>query len=65
MASRSIGGTLVAGILVVAPVYLGLLLLLKAIKSLAGLLKPLAGMLPDWLPVIRSCLCYWCCWVAT
>ena len=33
---RSIGGTLIAGILVVAPVYLGILLLLKALKSLAG-----------------------------
>jgi len=48
--SKSVGGTLVAGILVIAPVYLGVLLLLKAIKSLAGLLKPLAGLLPDWVP---------------
>jgi len=48
--SRSVGGTLVAGILVIAPVYLGILLLLKAIKSLAGLLKPLAGLFPDWVP---------------
>jgi uncharacterized membrane protein len=48
--SRSVGGTLVAGILVIAPVYLGVLLLLKAIKSLAGLLKPLAGLFPDWVP---------------
>src|SRR4029077_14271096 len=47
---RSIGGMLIAGILVVAPVYLGILLLLKALKSLAGLLKPVAGLLPDWLP---------------
>lgn len=48
--SRSVGGTLVAGILVIAPVYLGVLLLLKAMKSLAGLLKPLAGLFPDWVP---------------
>ena len=48
--SRSVGGTLVAGILVIAPVYLGVLLLLKAMKSLAGLLKPLAGLLPEWVP---------------
>jgi uncharacterized membrane protein len=48
--SRSFGGTLLAGILVIAPVYLGVLLLLKAIKSLAVLLKPFAGLLPDWLP---------------
>jgi uncharacterized membrane protein len=42
--------TLVSGILVVAPVYLGGLLLLKAMKSLAGLLKPIAGLLPEGLP---------------
>jgi uncharacterized membrane protein len=48
--SGSVGGALVAGILVVAPVYLAVLLLLKAIKSLTVLLKPLAGLLPDWLP---------------
>lgn len=47
---RSFGGTLLAGILVVAPVYLGGLLLLKAMKSLAGLVKPIAGLLPDWVP---------------
>lgn len=48
--SRSFGGTLLAGILVIAPVYLGVLLLLKAMKSLAVLLKPFAALLPDWLP---------------
>jgi uncharacterized membrane protein len=48
--SRSLGATLVAGILVVAPVYLCVLLLLKAMKSLADLLKPIAELLPQWLP---------------
>jgi len=48
--SRSFGATLVAGILVVAPVYLCVLLLLKAMTSLAGLLKPVAELLPQWLP---------------
>ena len=42
--------TLVAGMVVVAPIYLGLLLLLKAMKTLGGLLKPIAGLLPEWLP---------------
>jgi hypothetical protein len=27
-----------------------LLLLLKAISSLAGVVQPIAGLLPDWLP---------------
>lgn len=41
---------LVAGVLVVAPIYLAALLLLKAMKSLAGLVKPFASLLPHWLP---------------
>ena len=48
--SRSFGATLMAGILVVVPVYLGILLLLKATKSLADLLKPVTALLPAWLP---------------
>jgi len=48
--SGSVGRALVAGILVIAPVYLAVLLLLKAIKSLMVLVKPVAGLLPDWLP---------------
>lgn len=41
---------LVAGILVVVPIYLALLLLLKALGSVAGLVKPVAGMLPKDIP---------------
>src|SRR5580765_1306411 len=41
---------LVAGILVVVPIYLALLLLLKALGSVAGLVKPVAALLPDWIP---------------
>jgi uncharacterized membrane protein len=48
--SRSFGATLMAGILVVVPVYLGVLLLLKATKSLADLLNPVTALLPGWLP---------------
>jgi uncharacterized membrane protein len=42
--------TLVAGMVVVAPVYLGVLLLLKAMKALGGVLRPIAKLLPEWLP---------------
>jgi len=48
--SRSFGATLMAGILVVVPVYLGGLLLLRATRSLADLLKPVTALLPQWLP---------------
>jgi uncharacterized membrane protein len=49
----SIGSTLGAGILVVAPVYLGVLLLLKIMQSLAVVVQPLARLLPEWLPAER------------
>ncbi len=42
--------TLVRGLLVVVPVYLALLLLVKAMKSLVGLAKPFAALVPAWLP---------------
>ena len=42
--------TLVAGFLIVAPIYLAALLLLKALKSLIGLVQPIAKLLPAWLP---------------
>src|SRR5262245_13102070 len=45
-----IGRSLGAGLLVVVPVYLALLLLLKGMKSVAGLVRPFARLLPEWLP---------------
>ena len=41
---------LLAGVLFVLPVYLAILLLLKAAKSLGGVVKPLTRILPEWLP---------------
>jgi uncharacterized membrane protein len=43
-------GALITGLLVIVPFYLALLLLLKAMQSLAGLVRPIAALLPDWLP---------------
>lgn len=43
-------GSTLAGLLVLVPVYLAVLLLLKAMKSLAAVVAPLAGLLPAWLP---------------
>jgi uncharacterized membrane protein len=45
--------SLTGGLLVLVPLYLAILLLLKAAKSLAGLVKPFAGLLPDWVPADR------------
>jgi uncharacterized membrane protein len=40
----------VTGIFVVVPVYLAVLLLLKGMQSATSLVRPLARLLPDWLP---------------
>lgn len=48
--AQSFGRRLVAGLLLIVPVYLASLLLLKAMKTLAGLVRPFARLLPDWLP---------------
>jgi uncharacterized membrane protein len=45
--------SLVAGLLIVAPIYLAALILLKAMKSLAGFMKPFTKLLPAWLPATQ------------
>lgn len=47
---QAVGSTLGAGLLVLVPVYLCVLLLLKAMQSLASLVRPIKGLIPDWLP---------------
>lgn len=49
-AREFVTSTLVGGLLIVVPVYLAVLLLLKGMKSAAGLVRPVAALLPDWLP---------------
>jgi len=41
---------IVRGALIVVPVYLAILLLLKAAKSVIGIVHPIAKLLPDWFP---------------
>ena len=41
-------GSIVAGLLVLAPIYLAVLLLLKAASSVLELVKPIVRMLPVW-----------------
>jgi len=47
---RYLLGGVVTGFIVIAPLYLSILLLLKAMASVAGLVKPIARMLPEWVP---------------
>jgi len=48
--AESLTSALVTGLIVVAPIYLGVLLLVKIMQSLAGVVRPVARLLPDWLP---------------
>ena len=41
---------LITGLLVVVPLYLALLLLLKAMQSLVGLVRFFVALFPDWMP---------------
>jgi uncharacterized membrane protein len=49
-AREFITSTVVGGLFIVVPVYLAVLLLLKGMKSVAGLVRPIAALVPDWLP---------------
>ncbi len=49
-AREFITSTVVGGLFIVVPVYLAILLLLKGMKSVGGLVRPIAALIPDWLP---------------
>ena len=49
-AREFITSTVVGGLFIVVPVYLATLLLLKGMRSVAGLVRPIAVLLPDWIP---------------
>jgi uncharacterized membrane protein len=49
-AREFITSMVVGGLFIVVPVYLAVLLLLKGMKSAAGLVRPVAALVPDWLP---------------
>ena len=50
IAREFVTSTVIGGMFVVVPVYLAILLLLKGMKSVAGLVRPVAALVPDWLP---------------
>jgi len=47
---RFLANALIGGVLVVAPIYLAVLLLLKAAQSVAALVRPFTMLLPESLP---------------
>ena len=49
-AREFLASTLVGGLLIVLPIYLAVLVLLKGMRSVAALVRPLTVLLPEWLP---------------
>lgn len=49
-ALASAGKACLTGLLIIIPIYLAILLLLKGMKTVVGLVRPLALLLPEWLP---------------
>jgi uncharacterized membrane protein len=50
IAREFVTSTIIGGVFVVVPIYLATLLLLKGMQSVAKLVRPIAALLPDWLP---------------
>jgi uncharacterized membrane protein len=42
------------GLLIIVPIYLAVLLLLKGMKTVVGLVRPFALLLPDWIPAEKA-----------
>jgi len=49
-AREFIANTLIGGVLIMLPIYLAVLVLLKGLKSVGALVRPLTVLLPAWLP---------------
>lgn len=45
-----VGTTVVGGLLVLVPLYLAVLLFGKLMQAVAGVVKPIASLLPEWVP---------------
>ena len=52
-AREFVTSTVVGGLFIVVPIYLAVVLLLKGMKSVGGLVRPIAVLIPDWLPAER------------
>ncbi len=48
-----ISARIVTGMLIVVPAYLAVLLLVQGMKSVGSLVRPVAALLPDWIPAER------------
>ena len=48
-----VGTAIVGGLLVLVPLYLAVLLLAKAMGTVVSVVKPIASLLPEWVPAER------------
>ena len=48
--SKYLVTSILAGLIILAPIYLSVLLLLRAMQAVTSLVKPFASLLPDWVP---------------
>ena len=46
--------SILGGVLILAPVYLSLLLLFKAMQAVTNLVRPIAKLLPEWFPAEQA-----------
>jgi uncharacterized membrane protein len=51
-AREFVTNAVIGGVLVVVPVYLAVLLLLQGMKAVGQLVRPVAMLLPEWLPAV-------------
>jgi len=51
--SRFVVSSLLSGLIILVPIYLSILLVLRAMQAVAGVVQPLAQLLPEWLPAER------------
>jgi len=49
-----IARALLGGLLIIVPLYLAILVLLKGMKSVMGLVRPFALLLPEWFPAEKA-----------
>lgn len=49
-----LGKACLTGLLIIIPIYLAVLLLLKGMKTVVGIVRPFALLLPDWFPAEKA-----------
>lgn len=48
--SQFVVSNVLSGLLILVPIYLSILLLFRAMQAVAGIVRPLAQLLPEWFP---------------